>query len=289
MKIFVIMPFNKIFDDIWDNIKLAAKEAVLGEEIHCCRLDEIKSAGRISDNLILEIEKSALCIADITGNNPNVMWEVGYAMALNKPILFISQSLESTPFDIKDMRIIRYERERLSATLRKELSESIRETLILYEVRRESITIRAPEKTAFTIAITGSMRADPTRCLRRVQSLFCSYLGANTTWFVGSFGVIDETAVDYLASMKQRVIVVGYDSYDISEIMLEKMEKHQIPFIDAQKEQLLRSTDAPSERDLLFATKADLIILIWDGKSHNTKGLIDWLECNGKDHIVGFL
>lgn len=289
MKIFIIMPFDKKFDDIYGNIKLATKEAVFGEKIHCARMDETKSAGKISDDLISKIDGAAFCIADLTGNNPNVMWEVGYAMALNKPIIFIAQILEAVPFNVKDMRVIEYERENLSLTLLKQLSESIRETIARYEVRRESRIIRAPEKTAFTIAITGSTKAEPTRCLRRVQSLFRPYLGINTTWYIGSFGVVDETAVEYLASMRQKVIVVGYHSYDISERMLDIVEKYDIPFVDAQKEQLPRGIGAPSERDLLFATKTDLIILIWNGKSHNTKKLIDWYKLHEKDHIVGFV
>lgn len=289
MKIFIIMPFDKKFDDVYDTIKLATQEAILGEKIYCVRLDEIKSAGSISDDLIAEIERSALCIADLTRNNPNVMWEVGYAMALKKPIIFINQTLKTTPFDIRDMRLIRYERDSLSSTLRKQLSESIRETLARYEVRRESRTIRVPEKTAFSIAITGSTIVEPARCLRRVQFLSYPYLKDNTIWYAGSFGVVDEIAVEYLASMKQKVIVVGYHSYDISNRMLDIMEKYDIPFIDAQKEQLPKGIHAPSERDLLFATKADLVILIWNGESHNTKQLTDWYKLHGKDHIIGFV
>lgn len=289
MKIFIIMPFDKKFDDVYDNIKLASQKAIIGENIQCARLDEIKSAGSISDDLIIEIEKSVLCIADLTDSNPNVMWEVGYAMALKKPIIFINQTLESTPFDIRDMRIIKYERDSLSSSLRKQLSESIRETLSRYEVRRESRKIRAPEKTAFSIAITGSMNVEPARCLRRIQLIAFPYLKTSTTWYAGSNGITDEIAVEYLASMKQRVIVVGYHEYDISDRMLDIMEKYDIPFIDAQKEQLPKGIKSPSKRDLLFATKADLLILIWDGKSPTMELLIDWQKLHGKDHIVGFV
>ena len=289
MKIFIIMPFDKKFDDIYDNIKLAMQKAVPGEQIYCYRLDEIRSAGRITDDLISEIEKALLCIADVSGNNPNVMWEVGYAMALKKPVIAITQHHELLPFDIRDMRVIEYDRDRLSVTLRESLVESIKATLAKYEVRRESRTIKMPERISFNVAITGSMRAEPARCKRRVQSLLHPYIGENTTWYVGSFGAVDETTAEYLGSIKQKVIVVGYHSYDISESMFEIMEKYDFPFVDAQKEQLPKGMDAPTERDLLFAIKADLVILIWNGKSLGTKELIEWYKLHGKDHIVGFI
>lgn len=270
-------------------IKIAMKEAVPGEQIQCHRLSEVKSAGRITDDLVSEIEKASLCITDITGSNPNVMWEVGYATALNKPIIFLVQSIEKVPFDIENMRTIKYHRDNLSATLRSALVESIRETLSRYEVRRESRTIRMLEKTAFTVAVTGSLKAEPARCMTRVQSLLSSYVNENTVWYVGSFGTVDETVAEYLGDMKQKVIVVGYDSYDISERMLEIMEKYDFSFVAANIEQLPKGVEAPSERDLLFATKTDLIILLWNGKSAVTQKLMAWCRQQGKDHIVGFI
>lgn len=43
-------------------------------------------------------------MADLTGTNPNVMWELGYAMALKKPALIITQSQAAAPFDVKDLQ-----------------------------------------------------------------------------------------------------------------------------------------------------------------------------------------
>jgi hypothetical protein len=77
MKCFVIMPFVKPFDDVYDAIKMAVAKAVAGETLTCWRLDEIRGAGRITDDLVAAIQHSDICIADLTGNNPNVLWEVG--------------------------------------------------------------------------------------------------------------------------------------------------------------------------------------------------------------------
>ncbi len=74
---FAIMPFAKPFKDVYATMQLASTDAVEGEKIKCTRLDEIKSAGRISEDLIRALESAALCIADVTGLNANVMWEIG--------------------------------------------------------------------------------------------------------------------------------------------------------------------------------------------------------------------
>jgi len=79
MKAFVIMPFKNDFNDVYFFIKEAVKNSVPGEKIECFRLDEKKAAGKITDDLINSIETSTFCIADLTGNNPNVMWEGNYS------------------------------------------------------------------------------------------------------------------------------------------------------------------------------------------------------------------
>jgi hypothetical protein len=62
-----------------------------------------------------------------------------------------------------------------------------------------------------------------------------------------------------------------------------------VPFVDAQSEQGPRVADAPSKRDILFSTKADLVILFWDGTSRGTAELLRLLKHQGKDHVVGLV
>ncbi|GHO96610.1 hypothetical protein KSF_066580 [Reticulibacter mediterranei] len=81
---------------------------------------------------------------------------------------------------------------------------------------------------------------------------------------------------------------MGYNAYDLSEDMRILLEKYQALFVDAQQEVLPSIADAPSKRDILFYTKADLIILIWDGQSEGTHNLLRWLRQQHKDHLVVF-
>lgn len=289
MKCFVIMPFDPSFNDVYQMIKKTAESAVPGETVTCRRLDEIKLPGRISDDLIREINQAVFCVSDLSGNNPNVMWETGYAMALKKPIVFISQDVKKLPFDIRDMRTIPYNRLSLNETLEFPLTDTIRETLGEHMVPRQDTPLKPHTRQARTIAVTGSMQTDTDKCRSRVPVLLSPYLGDKVSWYCGSVGTADEAIMEYLVKNDQDITVVGYHSYDISEKVLKLVREHEIPFIDARKEALPKGMDAPSERDLFFLMKADLQILLWSGTSSGTLELIDWYKEKGKDYVVGFI
>jgi hypothetical protein len=129
MNCFVIMPFSAEFDDVYMTIKSTVENAVGDTNGRCFRLDESRPAGRITDRLLSELRAASICIADLTENKPNVMWELGFAMALEKPTIIITQSLSTLPFDIYDMQSIEYNRNRLGATLGAPLKKSVLDTL----------------------------------------------------------------------------------------------------------------------------------------------------------------
>jgi hypothetical protein len=126
---FVIMPFAREFDDVYTHIKMSVEVTVASQSVRCFRLDEARPAGRITDRLLAEIQASNLCVADLTGLKPNIMWEVGYAMALGKPTIIVTQEGGELPFDIKDMHSIQYDRNHLSSTLGIHLKRAVIDTL----------------------------------------------------------------------------------------------------------------------------------------------------------------
>lgn len=122
--IFVAMPFSDDFDDIyWYGIKQPIEKVNCKPEL----LKHEKFIGVIIDRIKRRIKESKLVIADISGNNPNVFYEVGYAQALDKPVILISQQ-EETAFDLSTHRHILYSSKRISF-LEKELSEHLTEIL----------------------------------------------------------------------------------------------------------------------------------------------------------------
>lgn len=144
MNCFVIMPFDHDFDDVHAAIKVGVEAALASHGGKCFRLDESRPAGRITGRLLNELSSASLCIADLTGNRPNVMWETGYAMALGKPTIVITQELEQLPFDLKDMQTIRYDRRRLTHSLSTPLHSIVLDTVRVHI--GEKPTSRASEQ-----------------------------------------------------------------------------------------------------------------------------------------------
>jgi hypothetical protein len=57
-----------------------------------------------------QISEAKVLIADVTGRNPNVFYELGLAHALEKPVILITQDkTEDIPTDIRHLEFIRYD------------------------------------------------------------------------------------------------------------------------------------------------------------------------------------
>ena len=182
MECFVIMPFASSFDDVYSVIKGSVETALPAENIRCYRLDENLHAGRITDELLLTIRKATFWIADSTESNANVMWEIGFAMALKKPVIFLHQKSSQIPFDIQDMRAIRYERDSLSKTLQRPLQNATAATISHYKLPAVKHPTATAPALARTYSITGSMEADPVVAESRLASALSPYLGQDVIW-----------------------------------------------------------------------------------------------------------
>lgn len=145
------MPFAQEFDDVYVAIKASVTGATSPNQCRCFRLDEARPAGRITDRLLRELRTASLCIADLTGNRPNVMWEVGFAMALECPTIIVTQALAELPFDIRDMQSVEYDRNRLAATLSQPLQRMVVDTLSVEDRHQQ---VEAGEK-----ALVGELLA----------------------------------------------------------------------------------------------------------------------------------
>jgi nucleoside 2-deoxyribosyltransferase len=103
--IFVLMPFDDNFDDVYEFGIKAACDPV---KVYCERVDEQIFKERLLDRIYNQISKADLIIADMTGKNPNVYYETGYAHALGKNVILVTKSEKDIPFDLKDYHHIIY-------------------------------------------------------------------------------------------------------------------------------------------------------------------------------------
>lgn len=71
---------------------------------------DIGAPGKITEQIATELTTCDLIIADITSNNANVAWELGYGYALKKPCVILRQAKDvaAAPFDIYDHRRVEY-------------------------------------------------------------------------------------------------------------------------------------------------------------------------------------
>lgn len=75
---FVLIPFAASFDDVY---RIGIKEPAAALGIRAERVDEQIYAEGILDRIYRQIEAADIIIADMSGQNPNVFYEVGYAHA----------------------------------------------------------------------------------------------------------------------------------------------------------------------------------------------------------------
>lgn len=145
---FVIMPFGNQFDDIYRDVLIPAIEAAGYKPV---RGDSIYSVGPVIDDIFYEIQSASVLVADVTGKNPNVNYELGAAHALKKPVLIISQLMEDIPFDYRHLRAVVYDTQ--TVTWVNQLSKNIINTLQV--VKKEAIARLDSEHSGRKKALFG--------------------------------------------------------------------------------------------------------------------------------------
>lgn len=125
--LFVLMPFDPQLRPIYeDHIAKCAHEL----HLNIARGDDLFTAHSVMDDIWNAIHGSRIVIADCTGRNPNVFYEIGLAHAIGNPVILITQTIDDVPFDIRHLRYILYDytprgmrifEKRLTDTLRAEL------------------------------------------------------------------------------------------------------------------------------------------------------------------------
>ena len=119
----VMMPFQADFDSVHATIKVACSDLNLATR----RVDEIYRPAKIMDDVFSTIAQSQAVVSDLTGRNPNVLYETGLAHALDKDVVTIVQNEQDVPFDLRHMRFLKYLRNNEGLKqLRMQLRESLR-------------------------------------------------------------------------------------------------------------------------------------------------------------------
>ena len=109
ISVFVLMPFQDEFDSVFNDFIRPAFESLGDSQFQVTRADDIGNQRNILHDIVARIANSDLIVADLTGSNPNVFYELGLAHALRRPTILLTQDVEEVPFDLRSYRILEYD------------------------------------------------------------------------------------------------------------------------------------------------------------------------------------
>jgi hypothetical protein len=156
---FVIMPFDPVWEDLYEFGVKAACEAAGAD---CARADEPIFLGSIPERIYADIERADLVVAELSDRNPNVFYETGYAHGLAKPVILLTKTAEDVPFDLSHYPHVVHEGR--IGIVKDELERRVRWVL------------EDPERARATLRRHGSAQEDE---LERMAQHIENYLDAN--------------------------------------------------------------------------------------------------------------
>jgi nucleoside 2-deoxyribosyltransferase len=165
---FVIQPFDSgKFDKRFDDVYVPAIEAA-GLEAY--RVDRDPKVEVAIEAIEEGIRNAAVCLADITTDNPNVWYELGFAFAAGRPVVMVCSNERASakyPFDIQHRAVINYKPESSSdfEELKATLCERIKAMLNKSEALRQ---------------IAEADQIAPTQGLSQTELMVLAILAGNT-------------------------------------------------------------------------------------------------------------
>jgi zinc-ribbon domain len=108
---FVIMPFDQKYYSVFEYVIKPVTEQ-LG--LQAKRGDDVFDVRPIMQDVWISINKAKLIIADLSGKNPNVFYEIGLSHALSKKVILITNNIEDVPFDLRHLRCVAYDIDSIS-------------------------------------------------------------------------------------------------------------------------------------------------------------------------------
>lgn len=145
---FVIAPIGDEGSEIRHRSDQVLKHIITPAANECgyetVRADKISEPGMITSQVIQHLIEDTLVIADLTGRNPNVFYELAIRHAIKKSIVQIIQIGEPIPFDVAQSRTIQVDHHDLDSVAR------CREELVkqILSVEEDPTDVDTPISTA---------------------------------------------------------------------------------------------------------------------------------------------
>ncbi len=159
---FVLMPFKEPFDTYFDAIITPAIKATGLKPI---RGDSVFMSTSIVGDIWKKTQQAKVLIADLTEKNANVFYELGLAHAIGKPVILISESMGDVPFDLRNYRVITYDKDvpTWGVDLQKNIEDFLKATLsdpaeAVPSMFRKPVKSQAPSESATSLRLKALER-----------------------------------------------------------------------------------------------------------------------------------
>ncbi len=151
---FVISPIGEAGSEIRKRadqvLKHVIEPAVAACGFEAIRADKMSEPGMITSQVIQHIVDDPLVVADLTGSNPNVFYELAIRHAIRKPLVQVIQKGDKIPFDVAGMRTIPVDHKDL---------DSVDEARVEIEKQVRSIESKSPEEIDSPITVSIELQA----------------------------------------------------------------------------------------------------------------------------------
>lgn len=104
---FVVMPFGNWFNQYYEEVYVPAIESA---GLMARRADDLYRPSAIVNDIWSLTKDAKVVLADLSGKNPNVFYELGLAHAIAKPAVLVSEAIDDIPFDLRALRVIIYDK-----------------------------------------------------------------------------------------------------------------------------------------------------------------------------------
>ncbi|MGN8189161.1 nucleoside 2-deoxyribosyltransferase [Burkholderia sp. 22088] len=220
---FVIQPFTDIYNKRFDDLYKPAIEAA---GMTAYRVDQDSSATVLVEAIEKNIKRAAVCLADITEDNPNVWYELGFAYAAGRPVVMAcsddrQKAGKRFPFDIQHRAIVTYKTEssRDFQVFKNNLTERLKAMLeqgeVLEEMAEQSNVasidgLSSQELTVLGVIASSVFRDDGATPLWEVKN-DCERAGLNNLGF--NLGLRRLKGKEFV-EIKEMSDGSSYDTYD---------------------------------------------------------------------------
>ncbi len=139
-KCFVISPIGPAESEIRRRadqvLRHIIEPAMDGLDVTPVRSDQMVEPGRISEQMFREILTSKICVVVLTGENPNVFYELAVAQCAARPVVLLLEKGKQPPFDVQDLRIVEYDLSDPDRVIGKKDAITLREHITFFESRK---------------------------------------------------------------------------------------------------------------------------------------------------------